>query len=87
MSEIARRRSAKVLVLEALQRHRTRTNLQLNEICFRYGARIHELRKEGHGIERYALRRGVYEYRYLGFNPEPLDGSQLGLFDVRPYDD
>ena len=58
------------------------TNLELNQICHRYSARICELRKEGHIIERVPLYQGVHRYRYKG-----LDKSeQIELFDVRPYD-
>ena len=42
------------------------TNDQLNDICFRYGARIKELRDEGHRIEREHVMGGCYRYVYQG---------------------
>lgn len=38
------------------------TNLELNKICFRYGARIHELRKRGCVITKETLSPGVFRY-------------------------
>ena len=65
MTETRRRKSAKHRVLAALQDQRSLTNEQLNDICYRYGARIFELRQEGHQIDRTFSSRGrvVYEYR------------------------
>lgn len=34
----------------------------LNKICFRYGARIYDLRQKGHEIEKQS-QRGVWYYR------------------------
>jgi hypothetical protein len=39
------------------------TNIDLNTICYRYGARIYELRQGGHQIDKTRLDRGVWEYR------------------------
>jgi hypothetical protein len=36
------------------------TNLELNEICFRYGARIWELRRKGHSISTKNRGEGVF---------------------------
>ena len=43
------------------------SNIILNGICFRYGARIYELRKEGYDIEKVAdkNRRGVFLYKIV----------------------
>lgn len=65
-TERKRRISAKMRVLELLQCFTTRTNIQLNDVCFRYGARIYELRKEGYRIDRKHKGKGVYEYHYRG---------------------
>lgn len=35
---------------------------RLNNICFRYGARIHELRRAGHEIEKSRVH-GIWYYR------------------------
>lgn len=42
------------------------SNVELNAICFRYGGRIHELRRMGYRIETRTVRRGVYEYELVG---------------------
>jgi hypothetical protein len=38
------------------------TTAQLNQICFRYGARLAELYKEGYVITKEALTDGLYKY-------------------------
>ena len=49
-------------ILRELRDKRFVTNIDLNKICYRYGARIHELRKEGWNIQREYERPGVYRY-------------------------
>ena len=66
MTEKVRRQSAKERILEQFQYAGTLTNVQLNEICYRYGARIYELRKEGHIIEKHCMDKGLYAYKYKG---------------------
>jgi hypothetical protein len=66
-TEKARRLSAKERVLARL-RLGPATNLELNDICFRYGARILELRQGGHVIETEPGDKGVFLYR-LGQPP------------------
>ena len=38
------------------------TNIELNKTCFRYSARIHELRKAGHRIARTKVEEGIFSY-------------------------
>jgi hypothetical protein len=74
MKEKVRRKNAKERILEQFQYAITLTNVQLNEICYRYGARIHELRKEGHLIKKVRVDKGLFAYRYEGIsqqNPNP----------------
>ena len=71
MTETTRRANAKQRVLAALQAYRVRTNVDLLTVCFRYGSRIHELRREGHVIQTPALGGALYEYRYLGQTMPP----------------
>lgn len=54
--------SQKQKVLKALQSAGRNgvLNAQLNAICFRYGARIFELRREGHDIRQISLGKGLY---------------------------
>lgn len=37
-------------------------NYELNRICFRYSARIYDLRKEGYSIVSEQIRSGVWRY-------------------------
>tara|TARA_Y100000310_G_scaffold92397_1_gene90043 strand:+ start:3794 stop:4066 length:273 start_codon:yes stop_codon:yes gene_type:complete len=85
--------SQKEKILDLFQRRGSVTNIELNEICFRFSARIFQLRKEGHFIKRDHVKKSVHQYTYLGgpsSEPgavEPLNGAQLGLLDNRPFDD
>lgn len=56
--------SAKILRL--LKANGVATNRELNRICFRYGARIHELRKEGHIIKSNHVKNSLWEFSYHG---------------------
>ena len=71
MNEITRRSTAKQRVLDLLRSRGTAgaTNVDMNNLCcFRYASRIHELRKEGHHIERRnGHGRGVFVYFYRGY--------------------
>jgi hypothetical protein len=49
-----------VKLLEGGDEH---TNKELNKICFRFGARIWELRQSGFGIDVRQVRAGLYAYR------------------------
>lgn len=49
-------------ILNLLRRNRFVTNVELNRICYRYSARIHELRNEGWEIEREYVKPGVHRY-------------------------
>jgi hypothetical protein len=59
------------------------TNSELNRVCFRYGARIRELRRAGHNIRTDNLGDGLFRF-VLGSpeanpnswtNSEPADGD------------
>ena len=50
--EDTRRLTAKEKVLRLLESKGSATNVELNAICFRFGARLYELRKEGFDITR-----------------------------------
>lgn len=65
--EQIRRASAKQRVLALLQERGRVTNLELGQVCQRYGARIWEAKREGHDItEPVCLAPGIYEYEYRG---------------------
>lgn len=49
----------------AMLRERPRTNVELNAVCFRYGARLFELRKAGHRIKSTRLHEGVWRFELL----------------------
>jgi Helix-turn-helix domain len=55
------------------------SNSELNAICFRYGARIFELRKAGHQIE--TVREGETEFRFVLTEPEA--SAQVSRFEHR----
>ena len=38
------------------------SNRELNSICFRYGARIHDLRKDGHAIRTMRDSAGAFRF-------------------------
>ena len=56
--------SQKDRILDLLRRREFVTNAELNEVAFRYSARIHELRAEGHDIRWTAVkgRPGLTRY-------------------------
>ncbi len=53
-------------ILRLLKSKRSVTNRELNRICFRYGARIHELRQEGHKIVSVHVKDGLWRFVYKG---------------------
>lgn len=53
-------------ILAMLVDHHSVTSAQLNKVCFRYSARIHELRKQGHAITSKQISKGLWEYTYEG---------------------
>lgn len=59
-------------ILALLQRNYTVTSVQLNQIAYRYSARIYELRQEGHLIQTildHPCPR-VTTYRYIHQRPK-----------------
>lgn len=51
-------------ILQLLKAKGRVTNVELNRICFRYSARISDLRREGHIIVSNRVRQGVWEFTY-----------------------
>lgn len=67
MSEETKRRESNALrILAFLQSHGSATNLELNAICFRYGARLFELRQAGWRIETVKLEGGLFRFILKG---------------------
>jgi hypothetical protein len=66
-AELIRPKSQKQKVLEALRRGGKFgiLNVELNKICFRYGARIHELRREGYDIRMQVDKKGLYRFTLM----------------------
>lgn len=61
--ELERRKSNTTKILEFLEDNGEATNAQLEKIGgFRYGARIQELRKDGHSIVTTRESGGLYRY-------------------------
>lgn len=53
-------------ILRLLKDKRVATNKELNLLAFRYSARIHELRREGHIIVSEHVGDGLWLYHYEG---------------------
>lgn len=53
-------------ILRLLKTQGTVSNLELNRICYRYGARIHELRNDGYLIVTKRLSNGLFMFVYKG---------------------
>lgn len=53
-------------ILNLLKVNGRATNRELNRICYRYGARIFELRREGHDIVTNRIKGGLFEFVYKG---------------------
>lgn len=58
-------------ILRILKEEGRVTNAELNRICFRYGARLHELRKEGHKIVTSRIGEGLFVFTYKGHKEAP----------------
>jgi hypothetical protein len=64
--EQTRRLTAKERVLEMLQAQGEATNVELNAVALRYGARIFDLRKEGYDITTESKGNGLFRFVYRG---------------------
>jgi hypothetical protein len=60
-------------ILKLLKSEGEATNRQLNTICFRYGARIYELRREGHDILSVKEKDGLWRFIYRGHPDDQED--------------
>jgi len=52
-------------IIKLLKTNGKATNTELNRICFRYGARIYDLRKEGHIIKSKHIKDSLWEFIYF----------------------
>lgn len=52
-------------ILEKLKRKSKVYNYELNKICFRYAARVHDLRKLGHKIESKCEGLGIWSFKLI----------------------
>lgn len=57
-------------VLRMLKTQGQATNTELNRICYRYSARIADLKAEGHEILTVHEKGGLYRYVYKGHRDE-----------------
>ena len=53
-------------IIRLLKANGKATNKELNRICFRYGARIYDLRKKGHIIKSNHIKDSLWEFVYFG---------------------
>lgn len=80
--EIKRRIPQTEKILALLKEKPYVTNVELNRICFRYSARILELRNDGHDIQRKYLKPGVYKYWLVQPKVEFTTASEVqSIFD------
>lgn len=56
----------KILKLLKEAPNNTATNEELNKICYRYGARLHDLRNAGHNIISKQVRKGLWAFTLEG---------------------
>lgn len=49
-------------ILKLLQKNAYVTNTDLNNVAYRYGSRLHDLRREGHNIQHEYVKPGVFRY-------------------------
>lgn len=71
-------------ILKLLQKQGYATNAQLNLICFRYGARLHELRKEGHVIVTQHIHDGLFRFVYRGERKQQKPVTQHSKRKIQP---
>lgn len=69
--------SQKAVLLCVLGDGRQHHMRELNDIAFRYGGRLHELRRAGYDIETVQL--GIGEFAYVLHAPEPVEPKQGAL--------
>ena len=82
-NEIDRRTSNTHRVLQFLKEHGVASNTQLQKIGgFRYGARLKNLRDEGHIIVTNHVKDGLWEYVYRGQKQEITHRNQLRPFEA-----
>jgi hypothetical protein len=53
-------------ILNLLRDKKTVTNYELNDICFRYGARLLDLRNDGYVITSKHIKDSLWEFTYEG---------------------
>jgi hypothetical protein len=67
---------ARILALLRERESTGATNVELNQFCFRYGARLWELRRAGHKIRTKSCGSGVFVF-ILEPAPSPARGSGI----------
>lgn len=58
------------------------TNAELNSVCFRYAARVFELRRDGHRIETVEVKRGLF--KFVLSSPQPNRSVGEAKRDMTP---
>lgn len=64
MNTVTDTKTKKILTL--LKEKRTVTNFELNNICYRYAARIYELRADGYRIVSVHVKDGLWKFVFKG---------------------
>lgn len=52
-------------ILQLLEEKESVTNIELNSVCFRYGARLLDLRNQGHDIKSKHIKDSLWEFRLI----------------------
>lgn len=60
-------------ILQLLKQKKVVSNRDLNRICFRYGARLHELRNDGYLIVTQRTKGSSYNFIYKGHVDDVLE--------------
>lgn len=69
-TEMERRKSQRLRILDLLKSGKDITNIDLQRIAFNYTMRVSELRKDGHVIFAEYEKPGIYRYTYAGQKEE-----------------
>lgn len=65
-------------ILKLLKEKHTVTNFELNKICYRYAARIHELRGDGYRIVSSHVGGALWHYVFKGHEDDGVREFDAG---------
>ena len=62
-------------ILKVLKTNGQATNHELSRITPRYGARLHDLRREGHELLAERIKEGLFRYTYKGHREDAKENE------------